>query len=153
MTTDGIEDEQLAIALMTMANRLFDMAGNFQDEHGFRNMGDQLAGWAQDLRGRATKPKTSAEQLAIALMAEARKFYSFGTVGMVNFQALADLLAGWASDVRQLGVDQLRHRESHKQQWEAAQKKLDQVRAAVRAVAQRWDHTAVSRQLEEALDD
>lgn len=152
MTTDGIEDEQLAIALMTMANRLFDMAGNFQDEHGFRNMGDQLAGWAQDLRGREAKSKTSAEQLAIALMAEARKLNT-QVLGITGQTTVADRLAQWASDVRQLSVDQLRHRESHKQQWEAAQKKLDQVRTAVRAVAQRWDHTAVSRQLKEVLDD
>lgn len=99
----------------------------------------------------------SAEQLAIAMMAQARSFYTYEERGAValpgQWQKHADQMAQWASDVRQLGVDQSRHRESHKQQWEAAQKKLDQVRAAVRAVAQRWDHTAVSRQLEEALDD
>lgn len=43
--------EQLAIAIMAMARRLFEMGGTIgHDEHGFRNMGDQLAGWASDVR-------------------------------------------------------------------------------------------------------
>lgn len=75
--------EQLAISLTAMANRLFDMGGTIgHDEHGFRNMGDQLAGWAED--------------------------------------------------VRQLGVQQLAYRDNYKQQWEAIEAKLDQVRELVR---------------------
>lgn len=43
--------EQLAIAMQAMARRLFQMGGTIgEDEHGFRNMGDQLAGWASDVR-------------------------------------------------------------------------------------------------------
>lgn len=44
---------------------------------------------------------TQHEQLAIALMAEARKLYKDGTSDAVE---LADRLAGWATDVRALGV-------------------------------------------------
>jgi hypothetical protein len=52
----------------------------------------------------------SAEQVAIQLMAEARKFYGLGPGGVVSFPALADRLAGWASDVRRLGVELAKER-------------------------------------------
>jgi hypothetical protein len=52
----------------------------------------------------------SAEQVAIQLMAEARKFYGLGLGGVVSFPALADRLAGWASDVRRLGVELAKER-------------------------------------------
>jgi hypothetical protein len=43
--------EEVATAMEKMAERLFQMGGTIgQDEHGFRAMGDQLAGWADDVR-------------------------------------------------------------------------------------------------------
>lgn len=55
----------------------------------------------------------SAEQLAIALMAQARRMYQMGgSIGPDEhgFRAMGDRLAGWASDIRQLGVDRLTER-------------------------------------------
>ena len=52
---------------------------------------------------------TSAEQLAIALMSEARSHYGAAGNGNEEQQRrkreLADRLAGWSTDIRQLGVD------------------------------------------------
>lgn len=55
--------EQLAIAMTAMARRLFEMGGTIgEDEHGFRNMGDQLAGWAGDVRELGVRQFTEKQQ-------------------------------------------------------------------------------------------
>lgn len=81
-----------------------------------------------------TDNPASAEQLAIALMAQARKLYEFPGSGSGKstpkpFIDLADRLAGWASDVRKLGVDHHQSRSSWADQMSSMDQELRRARA------------------------
>lgn len=72
-----------------------------------------------------TNEKLSPEKLAIAMTSEARRLQKDVGLGRM---AMAERLAQWADDVLRLGEDQLRHRESHKQQWQECQDKLVKIK-------------------------
>jgi methyl-accepting chemotaxis protein len=82
-------------------------------------LGQLIQGWADSMLLLATgfdqnlRPGTSAEQLSIALMAEARKLYAQANISarpgqLEELTASGDRLAKWATDARQLGVQHFR---------------------------------------------
>lgn len=102
--TSDSSPKQLSIMMMAMANRLFQMGGTIgADEHGFRNMGDQLAGWAEDVRRVGVgwaQDRQRLAQLAISMMAEARQLNT-SLLGVLGQTALADRLAGLARSTQE----------------------------------------------------
>lgn len=105
MTTDRtpvqLDISQLSRDMLAQANRLYEMAGSVgADEHGFRAMADQLAGWAQDL-GR----KDSPERLCNDLRREARRItlaaegdpMAIGVLGSLG--SIAERLIGYSDRI------------------------------------------------------
>lgn len=103
----------------------------------------------------------SAEQMAIALMAEARKLFSIAekrstSVGHdVDAYRLAERLAHWATEARQLGVRYFGDVNIEQQSRDMALKNMAEAQrklSEIREIAKRWNHTAVYGQLLEVLD-
>lgn len=102
--------------------------------------------------------QSSAEQLSIALMAEARRMYQrAGTIGHDEhgFRAEGDRFAEWASHVRKLGVELAKYRGSY-QMERLLSGGLEAKLKRVRALAGEWARVeygqGFARELLEALN-
>jgi hypothetical protein len=83
-----------------------------------------------------TSKQVSAEQLAIALMAEARKLRGFTqTPDAPGWTDVAERLAQWANDVRLLGVQYMQALEGLNGQLADALAKLEKSRAMAEYLA------------------
>jgi hypothetical protein len=89
-----------------------------------------------------TEAKLSAEQLAIVLMAEARRMYQRGgTIGPDEhgFRADGDRLAQWASTARELGVRMFKARTAAREMEIKAEEALRKL-ARVEALQEEWEN-------------